>query len=156
MKIQHDKQASGTTAAVGLPTIKRRLAAMLYESLLLLGVLSVTFMVPHLMLGIVAKVSAPGWLLLLHVALVLGAYFLWYWSHGGQTLAMQTWKLKISTADGRAPAQRLLLLRFVLAWPSLLFYGAGLIWALFDRDRQFLHDRLAGTRIVFTEGGQPV
>ena len=32
------------------------------------------------------------------------------------------------------------------------FLAAGLIWALFDRDRQFLHDRLAGTRIVFKQG----
>ena len=156
MNIQDHKHIHPADTFAALPTIKRRLAAMLYESLLLLGVLSVTFMVPHLILGIVGGITAPGPLLLLHVALVLGAYFLWYWSHGGQTLAMQTWKLKISTADGRAPAQRLLLLRFLLAWPSLLFYGAGLIWALFDRDRQFLHDRLAGTRIVFTEGGQPV
>jgi uncharacterized RDD family membrane protein YckC len=37
----------------------------------------------------------------------------------------------------------------LLLWPSIGFYGAGLIWAIFDRDRQFLHDRLSGTRIVF-------
>jgi uncharacterized RDD family membrane protein YckC len=138
-----------------LPTLRRRLAAMLYESLLLLGVLSVTFMVPHLILGIVFQITAPGVVLLFHVALVLGAYFLWYWSHGGQTLAMQTWKLQITNHDGSAPGLRFLMLRYFLSWPSVLFYGAGLIWALFDRDRQFLHDRLAGTRIVFIEGGQP-
>jgi len=41
-----------------------------------------------------------------------------------------------------------------LAWPSLAFLGCGLLWALFDRDRQFLHDRLAGTRIVVSDGGR--
>jgi uncharacterized RDD family membrane protein YckC len=41
-------------------------------------------------------------------------------------------------------------LRYVLAWPSLLLFGVGVFWAFFDRDRQFLHDRLAGTRVVAT------
>ena len=79
---------------------------------------------------------------------VLVVYFVGCWSRLGQTLAMQTWKLQLRMADGSKPPLSRLLLRYVLAWPSLLFYGAGLLWAFFDRDRQFLHDRLAGTRIV--------
>ncbi len=35
-----------------------------------------------------------------------------------------------------------------LAFATLAVSGVGLGWALFDRDRQFLHDRLAGTRLV--------
>ncbi len=136
---------------IELPGIGRRLAAMLYESLLLLGVLSVSFMVPHLLLGIGLGITAPGPVLLAHVAIVLATYFLWYWSHGGQTLAMQTWKLRITTPGGVPPRLTFLILRYLLSWPSLLFYGAGIIWSLFDRDRQFLHDRLAGTRIVFAD-----
>lgn len=134
-----------------LPGLRRRLASMLYESLLLLGVWSVTFMLPHLALGFAFDVTLPGPVLFIHVFIVFGAYFVWYWRHGGQTLAMQTWKLQIVAADGSAPHLSRLLLRYALAWPSLLFYGAGLIWALLDRDRQFLHDRLAGTRIVFKQ-----
>jgi len=132
-----------------LPGLRRRLASMTYEGLLLLGVLSVTFMLPHLALGIGLGIVLPGPLLLAHVIVVVGAYFLWYWHHGGQTLAMQTWKLQLVSARGDAPSISLLLLRYALAWISLGFWGAGLVWALFDRDRQFLHDRLAGTRIVF-------
>jgi len=122
---------------------------MLYESLLLLGVLSITFMVPHLVLGMGFKVALPGWILIFHVFVVLGAYFIWYWSHGGQTLAMQTWKIQLTTAAGTHPTLARMMLRYALAWPSLVYFGVGLIWALFDRDRQFLHDRLAGTRLVF-------
>lgn len=132
-----------------LPGLRRRLASMAYESLLLLGILSVAFMIPNLALGFGLGIVLPGYLLLTNVFFVLGAYFYWYWSHGGQTLAMQTWKLQISTPSGTAPAAHYLVLRYILAWPSILFYGVGLLWALFDRDRQFLHDRLAGTRIVF-------
>jgi uncharacterized RDD family membrane protein YckC len=121
---------------------------MFYESLLMLGVLSVSFMLPHLALGMIYGVALPGPALVIHVFLVMGGYFVWYWHHGGQTLAMQTWRLRIVSADGAPPALRQLLLRYLLSWPSLLFYGAGLLWAIVDRDRQFLHDRLAGTRII--------
>lgn len=122
---------------------------MLYESLLLLGVLALTFMLPHLLLGMGFGIALPGWFLLTHVAAVLGAYFLWYWSHGGQTLAMQTWKLQLASVDGETPTINQLLLRYALTWPSLLWFGVGLFWALLDRDHQFLHDRLAGTRLIF-------
>lgn len=136
-------------ASAKLPTIFRRIACMLYESLLLLGVLSITFMVPHLTLGMGFNLTLPGWLLLIHVFLVLGTYFIWYWSHGGQTLAMQTWKIHLTTPSGNPPTMPRLLLRYSLAWPSLFYFGVGLLWSIFDRDRQFLHDRLAGTRLVF-------
>jgi uncharacterized RDD family membrane protein YckC len=136
-------------SAIPLAGIRRRLASMLYESLLLLGVLSVSFILPHLALGMAWEIVLPGPMLILHVFIVLGIYFVWYWRHGGQTLAMQTWKLKIVGVDGSPPELRQLLLRYLLSWPSVLFYGAGLIWAIRDRDRQFLHDRLAGTRIIF-------
>lgn len=132
-----------------LPGIRRRLASLLYECLLLLGILAALFLLPHLILGLVAGVTPPGSALVLHVFLLLGCYFLWYWRHGGQTLAMQTWGIQLQSVRGLTPTWRQLALRYLLAWPSLLLYGAGLIWALFDRDRQFLHDRLAGTRIVF-------
>jgi len=132
-----------------LAGLRRRLASMLYESLLLLGVLSVTFMLPHLALGMAYGIVLPGPVLFVHVFAVIGIYFVWYWRHGGQTLAMQTWRLKIVGVDGNPPQLRQLILRYVLSWPSLLFYGVGLLWAIFDRDRQFLHERLSGTRIIF-------
>lgn len=132
-----------------LPSIRLRLASLLYEALLQLGVLAVTFLVPHILLGLAWHIVAPSIVLLAHVFAVLACYFLWYWRHGGKTLAMQTWKLRLVAVNGQEPTWRQLCLRYLLAWPSLLFYGAGLFWAVFDRDRQFLHDRLAGTRIVF-------
>lgn len=135
-------------ATLPLAGLRRRCSSMLYESLLLLGVLSVSFMLPHLALGMAFEIVLPGPILVLHVFLVFGAYFVWYWRHGGQTLAMQTWKLKIVDRTGGSPAMSQLLLRYALAWPSLLFYGVGLVWGMIDRDRQFLHDRLAGTCII--------
>lgn len=134
-----------------LPSIRRRLACAIYDSLLLLGVVVAALVLPHMLLGLVFRVTAPGPVLVVHLVVVFACYFLWYWRHGGQTLAMQTWKIRLTSARGTAPSWQQLILRFLLAWPSIGFYGAGLVWALFDRDRQFLHDRLAGTRIVFKQ-----
>jgi len=121
---------------------------MLYESLLLLGVLALTFMVPLLILGVGTNYTPGGGFLWAYIFAVLGGYYLWYWRRGGQTLAMQTWKLRIVDLEGKPLTTGQAALRYVLAWPSVCLFGVGLLWALLDRDRQFLHDRLAGTRIV--------
>ena len=132
-----------------LATLRRRLASMLYEVLLLLGVLALTFMVPNLLIGVLWQVTPPGWLAWIHIYVVLGCYFVWYWRRGGQTLAMQTWKLRLVDArSGGAISLRRAWLRYTLAWPSVLLAGFGLAWAIIDPQRQFLHDRLAGTRVV--------
>ena len=61
---------------------------------------------------------------------------------------MKTWKLRIANPDGSPlrPAQAML--RYLAAWPSILLGGIGLFWAIFDSEKQFLHDRIAGSRIV--------
>jgi uncharacterized RDD family membrane protein YckC len=61
---------------------------------------------------------------------------------------MKTWRMRVQRIDGRLVSPRQAALRFVLACWGLALLGAGFFWALADRDRQFLHDRLAGTRVV--------
>ena len=132
-----------------LPGIRRRLASALYDLLLLVGVLAATFVLPHVVIGLAFHKTLPGIVLIVHLLAVLSAYFLWQWRHGGQTLAMKTWKIRLESVSGGAPTWPQLMSRYLLAWFSVGFYGAGIVWALFDRDRQFLHDRLAGTRVAF-------
>ena len=61
---------------------------------------------------------------------------------------MKTWRLRLVTRDGGPLMLRHALARFVFALGGSLLLGAGFVWAVADRERQFLHDRLAGTRIV--------
>ena len=84
--------------------------------------------------------------------MVVGAYFVWFWTHGGQTLPMQTWKLRVVSASGDRVYLKQALARYLFAVIGVFFFGGGIVWALFDRNRQFLHDRLAGTRIMRIEG----
>ena len=123
---------------------------MLYESLL---VLAVAFFAAFAFQGAaVERLSGlTRHIFQLYLSLVLGVYFVVCWTRKGGTLPMQTWKMRLVSADGgRLPIGRALL-RYALAWPSLMFCGIGILWAFVDRDRQFLHDRLAGTKIVNTD-----
>lgn len=142
-----EKTASGIPLAPLPASLLRRLAAVLYETLLALAVLAVTFLMPHVILGVTLRWQAPPAVLLLHCQLVLLLYFCWFWLHGGQTLAMRTWKMRLESVDGRSLRPMQAVLRYLAAWLSL-GTGIGIVWALLDRDRQFLHDRIAGTRLV--------
>ena len=79
--------------------------------------------------------------------LLLMAYFVWCWLNGGQTLPMKTWKLRVINADGLPLRPLQAVLRYMLAWPSMLLFGIGILWVVVDKDKQFLHDRIAGTKI---------
>lgn len=61
---------------------------------------------------------------------------------------MQTWKLRLVSANGGKVTMQQAMVRYIFAVIGISFLGFGLLWALFNRDRQFLHDKLAGTRIV--------
>lgn len=124
----------------------RRLASMLYESLLLLAVV---FLAGFVFVGLTHG-AATGWVKFafqLYLTGVVAVYFIWFWLHGGQTLAMKTWHLRLVGIDGQPVVPRQAALRFFLAVPGVLT-GTSMLWALFDRDRQFLHDRLARTKII--------
>lgn len=124
-----------------------RLAAMVYESLLLAAVV---FVASFAALPLVGDLHAPWQRHLYQVWLVavMFGYFAAFWLRSGQTLAMKTWRIRLVRRDGGRIGLRQAALRFILALAGILLGGAGLWWALVDRDRQFLHDRVAGTRLV--------
>jgi len=152
------------------PGLARRLACLLYEGVLLFGVVWFA----GFLYGVVtqqrhALVGAAGLQTLLF--LVLAGYFVFFWSKTGQTLAMLTWHIRLVTDDGKAVSPLRALLRYLLAWmwflPALLLlqlqglHGAGSITAMvltgvlgyaalarLDPGRQYLHDVICKTRLV--------
>lgn len=142
---------------------------MVYEGMLLFGLLFAT----GLLFGTLLQQRHALYLrreLQAVAFFIMGLYFIWCWSRGGQTLAMKTWRIRLIGADGlRVPFLRAGV-RYLLAWmwivPGLIIaalVGAKgwmlalipaanfLLWAAaawLDPSRQFLHDRLAGTRLV--------
>jgi len=78
----------------------------------------------------------------------VGAYYVRCWVKTGQTLAMQAWQLKLVSQDGALLVLKGAVLRYVLATASLILFGVGFLWAVFDKDRLFLHDRLIKSKII--------
>jgi uncharacterized RDD family membrane protein YckC len=142
---------------------------MVYEAMLLFGVLFISGWLFSTLTqqrhALYLRGAMEVWLFL-----VLAIYFTWFWTHGGQTLAMKTWRVRVERADGGPLRFGQALVRYLLAWlwfiPGLLLawlVGAQgwmlvlipaanvLVWAMaayLDPNRQFLHDRLARTRLV--------
>jgi uncharacterized RDD family membrane protein YckC len=125
---------------------------MLYESLLLFAVGFLATWLFFFASGGRGDQGIERTLLQAFVAAVFAAYFLWCWLRGGQTLAMKAWRIRVVPADGGALSPATALLRFGLAL-VLVPLAIGPLWAIVDRERQFLHDRLAGTRLVAVPGG---
>ncbi len=157
-------------AAAPPPGLARRLAAFTYEGLLLFGVLMVAgWLYGGLTQQRHALQGRSG--LQAFLFLVLAVYFVWFWSHGGQTVALKAWRLRIERSDGGPVSQARAMARYLASWlwflPSLLavhladLHSAAAIGTtvmvgaigyaatcyLHPR-RQFLHDALCGTRIV--------
>ena len=152
------------------PGLARRLAAFVYEGVLLFGV---TMLTGLLYAGLTQQRHAlqgkAG--LQAFMFVVLGIYFVWFWSRGGQTVAMQAWNIRLVMADGRPVSQARALMRYLLAWlwfmPALatafwadlqgpgaattLLLAGVLTYAALTRlrpDRQFWHDAVCGTRLI--------
>jgi len=131
----------------------RRFASLAYEAILLVPLL---FIATWLYTAATAPIRA-AWtrpLLQLWLVVVVGAYFVYCWHRGGQTLAMKTWAVRVGRSDGSAVPVSLAVGRFALALASLFLCGIGFLWAFVDRDRQFLHDRLIGTRLFLASREQ--
>ena len=149
----HGNAGVGAHSAYSTPSIKRRLVCMVYESLLLFGI---AFFAGLLFLGAIGT-STYGSLrhiFQVYLFLVIGIYFVGCWRLRGHTPAMNTWKLRLVGADGARITLRQATLRYVCAWPSLLLGGIGILCALFDPQRRFLHDRLAGTKLVLSDAAK--
>lgn len=170
--------SAATRRAAGLlatPSLTRRMTCFVYEAMLLFGI----GLIPGAIGAFFVAQTGQRHPLQNETALQLfgllfyGIYFVWFWSTRGQTLAMQTWRIRVVGKDGTSPSQPRALARYsaccigwfapaslvavsmhLSPWSSLAAVGIGfVIYALltrFEPDRQFWHDRVCGTRLIDT------
>jgi uncharacterized RDD family membrane protein YckC len=158
-----------------LAGLTRRLAALAYEALLVtalvlvLGFVMLPLVSPHASGEALSIPSLPARAGLFFVIFgVLAAYFTWSWTAGRATLAQKTWRLRVVDRTGAPLSSRTALARYLASWigPALAIVaylllrphglgahaawlvGLNFVWAVIDPERQFLHDRIAGTRIA--------
>lgn len=157
-------------AGLATPSLARRMAAFVYEGVLLFGIVSIAgYIYGTLTQQRHALQGHAGLQAFLFV--VLGLYFVAFWSRGGQTVAQRAWHIRIVDAEGGAVSQARAFARYVASWiwflPALASaHFAGLrsafevfalmavgivayaLLSLLHPQRQFWHDALCGTRLV--------
>jgi uncharacterized RDD family membrane protein YckC len=132
------------------PGFLRRLAAACYDAFLLLAI---WFFATAIALPFNAgqAFASDQFFYPLYLLSISFVFYGWFWTHGGQTLGLRAWKIKVSTLDGQSLNWRQAGIRFIgglLSWACL---GLGFFWCLFDKNRQCWHDYLSKTRLVFQE-----
>lgn len=127
------------------------MAAVIYDSLLLLAVLFLATTVA-LPFNAGEAFSAGQVIYPLYLVAVSFVFYGWFWTHGGQTLGLRSWKMRlVDRHDNRAVDWRQALLRYLAAVLSWLCLGMGFVWILIDKKNLAWHDYLSGTRLILTE-----
>jgi len=146
-----------TTQHPDSPSLPRRIAAMLYDGLLIVALL---FVVDAMAVGIVAWSTGDAQALpdraLVQALAVLSivGFFCVFWLKSGQTLGMQAWRIKLVDFNGATPSLGKALLRCAGAALSLLCLGVGYLWCLVDRNKRYWHDYLSRTELILLPKAQ--
>ena len=157
-----------------MASLWRRFGAFVHELLFLVAYLFIVGLIfaslsgesisagrPQVLTGPIAHLQQA------YIFLSVGAYFIYFWINGRRTLAFKTWHLKLVSADSTAVTLKQAVIRYLAAWigPTLglalfmligtrgsawwiLGVFANFLWAIADPARQFLHDRIANTRVT--------
>lgn len=175
--------ATGPASQAAVPSLSRRMASFVYEGLILFGILLIPGAVGAVIVAVTGQQHSVQGDLILQVTSfsIYAAYFTWFWSKRGQTLPMQTWHIKVVTADGQPLSWGRAFVRYLASWlwvaPAALIAvlnhwsfredaramvaGAGLsvlgyaLLALVLPQKQFLHDLICGTKLVTTARRAP-
>ena len=127
----------------------RRMAAMLYDTLLILACL-ILVTIPFIAARGGEPVEVDGNLVYQAVVmLVIYTFFAGFWTRSGRTLGMQSWGLQLETRDGSLPSLSAATIRFFAALISWAPLGLGFFWQLWDKEHLTWHDRLSKTRLVY-------
>lgn len=122
-------------------SINKRALALVYDSFLLLAILLFASL-PAVAIN-QGEALDQNWLYRFYLLAIAFLYFSWNWKHGGQTLAMSTWKIKFVSIDNKAINWQQCLIRFCCGLCGLMIFSA-----LFNPQKQALHDRLSNTLCI--------
>jgi uncharacterized RDD family membrane protein YckC len=147
-----------TMQQVQRPGLARRLAAMVYDTLLVLPMIMLAVAIAT---GLEIALSGnagnddytatvPAWLVQIITVLVLIGFYGHFWRSRGQTLGMQAWRIRLRTFSGENITWSHTIVRCLSALLSLAPLGAGYWWCLFDRNGRYWHDYLSKTELQLT------
>jgi uncharacterized RDD family membrane protein YckC len=128
-------------------SFSRRLGAMLYDTILLSSVFfCATFVLIPFLRG--EAIESNNLAYKVYLLLLAYLYFVWQWSFGGKTLGMRSWHIKIVNESGMNPNWKQSTKRYLASILSIILFGSGFLWAIFDRKKNTLHDHLSKTQLI--------
>ena len=129
-------------------SLPRRLGAILYDGILIFALVFATSIPIVAVRGDVFEPYDPAYRAI--VLTIAYLFFVGFWFRYGRTLGMQSWGLHIETTGGGRPSIGQCTIRYLIALLSWVPFGLGYWWQLFDRESLTWHDRLSGTRLLYT------
>jgi uncharacterized RDD family membrane protein YckC len=87
----------------------------------------------------------------LYLVSVSFVFYGWFWTHGGQTLGLRAWKIKVCGLDGQTISWQQAGIRFIAGLLSWTFLGLGFLWCLWDKNRLCWHDHLSKSQLIFLQ-----
>lgn len=147
IKVIMETTKSVTTRHAGL---FRRLFAIVYDCFLVIAILFIASSIALVFNG--GKAIQPSDAIYPYYIVVLliltFLYFGWFWTHGGQTLGMKTWHLKLVDTRGTPVNWQTAAIRYCAAIVSWIFFAMGFIWSLIDGEKRCWHDMISNTRLI--------
>ncbi|VAW72256.1 hypothetical protein MNBD_GAMMA10-1664 [hydrothermal vent metagenome] len=137
----------------------KRLMAFIYDLLLLAGLFMITgalaVILPVFIINDGNAIIKGHPFYLINQIIVLSTLFLsglvfyaWFWTHGGQTLGMKTWRIKLISNETDKISRKQAVIRYFAAVLSWSVVGLGFLWSLIDRKKRCWHDILSASQLV--------
>ncbi len=131
----------------------RRFGVMFYDSILLVAVLFFASLLVVLPFGITTEHYLYP-LFIAYIHLVCFLFFGWFWTHGGQTLGLKTWRTRLISESGDAVNWKQALIRYIASLVCWLSVGIGFLWCYTNRERLAWNDIWSKTRLVRINSGK--
>ena len=135
----------------------RRLAALLYDSFLVVAVWFVIAFMLQRIVGTQSNKLIDGVVqtdplldaLLFTIMVTSGSgFYIWFWTKSGQTLGMIAWRIKLESLDGRLINFKQGMIRYIAAWPAFFLLGLGYLFIYLDSNGDAAHDKVSRSKVV--------
>ena len=130
----------------------RRLAAIAYDAFLLTAILLV-YSAVLVALNHGEVVRHP--LYYISIVIIAGLFFGFFWTRRGQTLGMQSWRIRLIDSEGNIPGWKPSIKRLLFSVISWLPCGLGFVWSLLNKDKRSWHDQFSKTYLVYMPKSKP-
>lgn len=125
-----------------LSLLFRRSAAFLYDCLLLIALF---FLITSIALAFNNGQAIQHFGFYIGLYLFAFFFFDWFWRHGGQTLGMRAWRLKVEDIEGGSITFNQSAKRY---FSGTLLFGFTLLYIVISARSQALHDIVSKTIIT--------